>query len=165
MLAEQSSNIPIFVFHVTLLVGVEPWPPPFRPTGEGKQLKSTWVKWDIEMCFPIIWHSDVSIRRWRDPNSCVQADQKLFRTEADWLIAGPYNTIWTTLLNFCRKPSISQVSVALTSEILKIWLNFYLVLFSGNFIFYRRIVNMRITFQTFCRSCKIVVFVWKMMMP
>ena len=50
-----------FWFYVTIyvLVGVEPWPPPFRPTGEGKQLKGTWVKWDIKMCFPIIWHLDV----------------------------------------------------------------------------------------------------------
>ena len=73
-----------FWFYVTIyvLVGVWPWPPPFRPTGEGKQLKSTWVRRDIKMCFPIIWHLDVFICWWRDPNSYVQADQELFRTEA-----------------------------------------------------------------------------------
>ena len=85
--------------------------------------------------------------------------------QSDWLITGPYNTIWTTLFNFCRKPSISQVSIPLTSEILKLWLNFYLVLFSSTFILDKRFVNMRITYQTLCRSCKIIVFVWKMMMP
>ena len=45
-------------------------------------LKSTWVKWDSKVCFPIIWHLDVFICRLKDLNPCVDADQMLFRTEA-----------------------------------------------------------------------------------
>ena len=40
--------------------------------------------------------------------------------QADWLVAGPYNTRRTTFFNFCRKSSIFQVSIVLASEIIKI---------------------------------------------
>ena len=50
--------------------------------------------------------------------------------ESDWLIAGPYNTVWTTFFNFCKKIIHFQVSVVLVSEIVKILHNFYPVLFS-----------------------------------
>ena len=57
----------------------ERWPksPPFL---RREAVKKRGVKWDLKMCFTIIWHLDIFICRWRDPNSRVQADQVLFRT-------------------------------------------------------------------------------------
>ena len=69
------------------------------------------------------------------------------------------------LFQLLQKIAHSQVSVALASEILKIWLNFYIVLFSDTWISDRLFVHMRITCQTMCKNCKKIVFVWEMMMP
>ena len=57
----------------------ERWPksPPFL---RREAVKKRGVKWDLKMCFTIIWHLDIFICRWRDPNSRVQADQVLFRS-------------------------------------------------------------------------------------
>ena len=111
------------------------------------------------------------IRRYLKKYHCFILMILLMATDTDrlscnlnWLIAGPYNTIRTTFFNFCRKSSISQVTVVLASEILKIWWNFYPVLSLNSLEADKRFVNIRTMDQTMCRSCKKVVIVWKMLM-
>ena len=61
--------------------------------------------------------------------------------QSDWLIAGPYNTIRTTFFNFCRKSSISEVSVVLASVIFKLRWNFHSVLFWDTLILDKRLIK------------------------
>ena len=84
--------------------------------------------------------------------------------QSDWLTAGPYNTIRTTFFNFCRKSSIFQFPLFWHRKFSKFQKSFYLVLFWDTLIPDKRFIMITTTNQTMCRSCKKVVFVYKMML-
>ena len=84
--------------------------------------------------------------------------------QSDWLIAVPYKTIRTVLDNFCKNIHFSSFCCSGIRRYQNS-INFLSCSIFGHVNTRHRICNIWTTYQAMCRSCKKVVFVWKMMMP